>query len=319
MVEKSHNKSFLSIEKLLNSFKVHLKFVKNYSIHTLKSYERDIKQFLNFLRNENVEIFNVNYSVVSKYIHYLISEKNLQKTSINRKISSIKHFFSYLIKEHFIKNNPFDDISHQKVDKKLPNYLTFDEIYSFITTSGKEDCSNLEKKYRDDAVIELLYSSGIRVSELVSLNVEDINFDENYIKLTGKGSKERIVLINDNAKEKILKYIKYRKKTVKEKIERKFITPLITNLQGVRITPRAIQMMIKSRAEKVGITKKVTPHVLRHSFATHLLNEGMDIRMIQELLGHASLSTTQRYTHVGIEELVRTYDKSHPKVRKDNI
>ena len=319
MVEKSHNKSFLSIEKLLNSFKVHLKFVKNYSIHTLKSYERDIKQFLNFLRNENVEIFNVNYSVVSKYIHYLISEKNLQKTSINRKISSIKHFFSYLIKEHFIKNNPFDDINHQKVDKKLPNYLTFDEIYSFITTSAKEDCSNLEKKYRDDAIIELLYSSGIRVSELVSLNVEDINFDENYIKLTGKGSKERIVLINDNAKEKILKYIKYRKRTVKEKIKRKFITPLITNLQGARITPRAIQMMIKSRAEKVGITKKVTPHVLRHSFATHLLNEGMDIRMIQELLGHASLSTTQRYTHVGIEELVRTYDKSHPKVRKDNI
>ncbi len=316
MAEKSHNYRKLSTEKLLNSFKVYLNFIKNYSAHTVNSYIRDINQFIDFLNNMGINFINSTYNDISRYIHHLVMERNLEKTSINRKISSLKHFYQFLKKEKIINENPCINIQHHKQDKKIPNYLNIDEIYALLEFEEKNS-DNQEKIFRDNAILELIYSSGLRVSELVGLNIEDIDFNENIIRIFGKGRKERFIIFNDNAKKKIKKYLKIRKNVLKEKKGKVFVTPLFTNLKGKRITPRAIQMMVKDRALKANITKKVTPHVLRHSFASHLLNQGMDIRMIQELLGHSSLSTTQIYTHISIDKLIEVYDKSHPKAGKN--
>jgi len=313
---KSHNNPFLSIENLLNSFKLKLKFVKNYSDNTVKSYERDIRQFFAFIHvNYEIEdIGQVTEDIILDYLHFLLKEEANKKNSVNRKISSLRHFFQFLIKEKAVSSNPLSDISLQKADKKLPEYLNFDEMYNLLNIDEKD--KDNEKSLRNNAILELLYSTGMRVSELVALNVEDINFKENYIKIFGKGQKERIVIINNISGEKLKRYIGLRKKPVKEKISRKYVTPLFTNLRGGRLTVRGVQLIIKDVSAERGIHKKVTPHIIRHSFATHLLNSGMDIRMIQELLGHSSLSTTQKYTHVGIEKLMSTYDKSHPKSGK---
>jgi integrase/recombinase XerC len=315
MAEKSHNFTKLSTEKLLNSFKVYLKFMKNYSKNTIDSYIRDLHQFIDFLHNKDIHLAKASYEEISQYIHMLVIKKNLEKTSINRKISAVKHFYQYLNKEKIIQSNPALNIQHQKQDKKIPNYLNIDEVYSLLEFSDN-NCKNIEKNYRDNAILELIYSSGLRVSEVVGLNLENIDFSQNIIKVLGKGNKERFVIFNDKAKKKLKNYLKIRKNVLKEKNNRELVTPVFTNLKGKRITSRSIQMMVKERAIKANITKKVTPHVLRHSFASHLLNQGMDIRMIQELLGHSSLSTTQIYTHISIDKIIEVYDKSHPKAGK---
>ncbi len=316
MEEKSHNKHFLSIENLLNSFKVRLKFVRNFSDNTVKSYERDIRQFFGYMAEScpDFDVKGITEEEILLYLHYLLKEKNAKKVSVNRKISSLRHFFQFLLKEKIVELNPLADISLRKAEQKVPLFLNFDEIYALLQPDEAE--KNLEKKYRDNAIIELLYAAGLRVSELISLDVEDVNFEESYIKILGKGGKERIVIINQFSANKIKKYIGLRKPPVKEKVKRKYVIPLFTNLKGKRLSVRAVQMIIKELSFKKGINKKVTPHIIRHSFATHLLNSGMDIRMIQELLGHASLSTTQKYTHMGIGELIKTYDKSHPKANE---
>ncbi len=257
-------------------------------------------------------MINATYDEVSRFIYFLLSEEKLEKNSVNRKISAIKHFYQYLYKEKILDKNPAFNIQYQKQDKKIPTYLNIDEVYALLEYKD-ENIKKTEQFYRDNAILELIYSSGIRVSEVVGLNIEDIDFDENVMRIRGKGSKERFVIFNDNAKKKLKNYLKIRKNVLKEKVNREFVTPVFTNLKGKRITPRAIQMMIKDRAAKANINKKVTPHVLRHSFASHLLNQGMDIRMIQSLLGHSSLSTTQIYTHISIDKLIEVYDKSHPK------
>jgi len=316
-VQNSHNKKFLSTENLLNSFKVELKFLKNYSENTAKSYQRDITQFDQFIKERGLCLVNSSEEDILRFLHHLIYDKKLEKSSINRKISALKHFFKFLFKEKLITNNPFAEITHHKQCKKLPNTLNFDEITLLLDADVDSDKKSIEAALRDKAVIELLYSSGIRVSELTGINLEDINFEEKIIRVSGKGKKERVVIINDRAKERISLYISKRKPPIKESEKRRSVTPLFTNLKGGRVTPRAIQMMIKERGESLGINKKVTPHVIRHSFATHLLDEGMDIRMIQELLGHSSLSTTQIYTNLGIDTLLKVYDKAHPKSRKD--
>ncbi len=300
-----HKKEFLATEKLLNSFKVYLKFVKNFSDHTISSYVLDINQFFKYIKDLSEDSENIITSqTIYNYLIYLQTNNKLSKRSINRKISSLRKFFSFLKKEKIIKFNPLEGIEHFKTEKKTPVFLNYDEIIQFL--DGEVEEKNLEKKLRDNAIVELLYSTGLRVSELVSLNLEDIDFKENIIRVKGKGGKERVVIFGKVAKDKLLKYIKF--KGIK-----KANSPLFLNLKGKRITQRAVQLIIKERAVKLGIQKNITPHVLRHTFATHLLNQGMDIRIIQGLLGHSSLSTTQIYTQVGISKLIEIYDKAHPK------
>ena len=300
-----HKNEFLATEKLLNSFKIYLKFVKNYSENTIASYFRDIKQFFEFVKKSNKN--KVDKVFFYEYLIYLQKDLNLTFRSINRKISSIKKFISFLEKEKYIKYNPIVDISHYKIPKKTPEFLNFEEIEQFLNFDDKK--ASVEKNLRDKAIVELLYSTGLRVSELVSLNIEDLDFENNLIKVVGKGKKERIVIFGNTAKEKIKRYLDLRSSKVKK-------GPLFVNLKGKRLTSRAVQLIIKERAVKCGILKNVTPHVLRHTFATHLLNQGMDIRLIQKLLGHSRLSTTQIYTQVGIDKLIQIYDKAHPKAKR---
>lgn len=301
-----HKNRFLSTEKLLNSFKTFLKFVKNYSDNTIKSYERDISQFYKFLRDS----YN-NKKIDENTIYDFIKHLNLSKTSINRKISAIKAYFKYLVSHNYLEKNIFSSVHHFRTNKKTPVFLNYDEIKLLIDADLND--KKLEKKLRDEVIVELLYSTGLRVSELISLNVEDLNFNENLIKVKGKGGKERIVIFGNKAKEKLKKYTDFLK--TKKNFSPK--TPLFQNLKGKRLTSRAVQLIIKERAIKCGITKNVTPHVLRHTFATHLLNQGMDLRLIQQLLGHSSLSTTQIYTQIGISKLIEIYDSAHPKSKNE--
>ncbi len=301
-----HKKDFLATEKLLNSFKVYLSFVKNYSKNTIESYIRDITQFYDFVKGlNNLEMIDTD--TFYEFVKYLETKNRLNKRSINRKISALKLYFKYLVSHNYININPISDIQHYKIDKKTPTFLNIDEITILLKEDEHE--KNLEKRIRDSAIIELLYSTGLRVSEIVSLNIGDIDFKENIIKVKGKGQKERIVIFGNYAKKKIKKYLRIIKKENNFDLNE----PLFRNLKGKRLTPRGVQLIVKEKAIKAGITKNVTPHVLRHTFATHLLNQGMDLRLIQQLLGHANLSTTQIYTQISINKLIEVYDKAHPK------
>ncbi len=301
-----HKKDFLATEKLLNSFKVYLSFVKNYSKNTIESYIRDITQFYDFVKGlNNLEMIDTD--TFYEFVKYLETKNRLNKRSINRKISALKLYFKYLVSHNYININPISDIQHYKIDKKTPTFLNIDEITILLKEDEHE--KNLEKRIRDSAIIELLYSTGLRVSEIVSLNIGDIDFKENIIKVKGKGQKERIVIFGNYAKKKIKKYLSIIKKENNFDLNE----PLFRNLKGKRLTPRGVQLIVKEKAIKAGITKNVTPHVLRHTFATHLLNQGMDLRLIQQLLGHANLSTTQIYTQISINKLIEVYDKAHPK------
>ncbi len=301
-----HKKDFLATEKLLNSFKVYLSFVKNYSKNTIESYIRDITQFYDFVKRLN-NLETIDTDTFYEFVKYLETKNRLNKRSINRKISALKLYFKYLVAHNYININPISDIQHYKIDKKTPTFLNIDEISTLLKEDEHE--KNLEKRIRDSAIIELLYSTGLRVSEIVSLNIGDIDFKENIIKVKGKGQKERIVIFGNYAKKKIKKYLSIIKKENNFDLNE----PLFRNLKGKRLTPRGVQLIVKERAIKAGITKNVTPHVLRHTFATHLLNQGMDLRLIQQLLGHANLSTTQIYTQISINKLIEVYDKAHPK------
>ncbi len=301
-----HKKDFLATEKLLNSFKVYLSFVKNYSKNTIESYVRDISQFYDFVKKFK-ELKIINMDTFYEFVKYLETKNNLNKRSINRKISALKIYFKYLVSHNYININPISGIHHYKIDKKTPTFLNIDEITNLLKEDKNE--KNLEKRIRDSAILELLYSTGLRVSEIVSLNIGDLDFKENIIKVKGKGQKERIVIFGNFAKKKIEKYLNI----IKKRNNFNLNEPLFRNLKGERLSTRGIQLIVKERAIKAGITKNVTPHVLRHTFATHLLNQGMDLRLIQQLLGHANLSTTQIYTQISINKLIEVYDKAHPK------
>ena len=284
----------------IDEFLVDLKYVKNYSVNTIVSYQNDLLQFRDHLNSDALE--KVLAKDVQQYIKKLCS---LKEKTLARKLSSLRMFYDFMVKKKYVKNNPLDGIDGPKIGRYLPDVLTIDEVDKLLDFEPEDNYS-----YRNRCILEILYSTGLRISELTSLKLENIILEESLIKVMGKGSKERIVPLNDVATEYLEKYIK----EVRPKMLKGVATDaLFLNNHGRGLTRQAVFKMIKSRAEQIDLKKSISPHTLRHSFATHLLQNGADIRFIQELLGHADLGTTEIYTHVANETLKRDYDEFNPR------
>ncbi len=302
---------------ILADFRTFLDVQRNVSEHTRMAYLRDVKEFGEFLTSrENLsahkKILDVQTETMRTYLTYLHGRK-LKKVSINRKVSSLRAFYKYLLREGIIKSNPAQGVQTPKMEKYMPVFLSVDEVFELLNASqGNNSASDL----RDQAMLELFYSSGLRLAELAGLDTEDVNFNAALVKLRGKGKKERIVPVGAPALEAIRKYLSATEDLRKEHSADLFSGALFLNSRGKRITTRSIARIVDAATVKSGIGRKISPHALRHSFATHLLSAGADLRSIQEMLGHESLSTTQKYTAVNINRLMEVYDKAHPRAKR---
>ena len=295
-------KSF--IDNLIDDYLSFLKDIKNLSDNSIKAYKRDISKFRNFLVSNKVNKLNdISEEICSAWIGSLYS-MNIGARSIQRHLSSVKGFFKYLQKNHRINQSPFELISGPKTEKKLPETLTPEQINRLLDF---KPISSIE--IRDLAIIELMYSSGLRVSETVNVDIKDFEEDKNFLRVVGKGSKTRLVPLGRFAIRAIDNWVEERKKITNKN------GALFVNKTGGRLTTRSVQLRLKKLAIKQGLPP-INPHMLRHSFATHMLESSGDLRSIQELLGHSSLSTTQVYTNLDYQHLVKIYDKSHPRAKK---
>jgi len=304
------------MQKYIDEFMQHLKYERNLSEHTLRNYASDLEQFYDHLappdqagKRRHVDIRAIDNLTVREFMASLY-EKKKKKSSIHRKIAALRTFFRFLCREGILEVNPARLVASPRVERKLPNHLTIQEAIRFIEMPDMETI--LGK--RDRAILELLYASGVRVSELVNLNLTDIDFVNQTMRVKGKGRKERIVPFGDPARQALEAYLGVRGELLIEADQDK-IDPLAVfmNYQGTRITTRSVGRMIDKYIKLCADIHHISPHSLRHSFATHLLDAGADLRTIQELLGHARLSTTQQYTHVSTDKLMEVYDKAHPK------
>jgi len=287
------------MDRYSEKFFRYLEIEKNYSKYTIDNYKLDLKGFMEFLGETPLE--KVDYLVLRKYLAKL-KERNLISKSINRHLSSLRSFFKFLVKESYLKANPASGLSSPKQEKHLPIFLTEEEVNKLINAVGPKD----EAEFRDKAIMETFYSTGIRVSELVGLNIDDVDFIGGIVKVLGKGRKERLVPIGEQALSSLRNYLDKRKKYRDD-------DALFLNKNGKGIGCRGVRNIIYKYIKIASVKLGVSCHTLRHSFATHLLDRGADLRSVQELLGHANLSTTQIYTHLTTEKLKRVYDKAHPR------
>lgn len=295
------------MDKYIEGFRKYLSSERNYSTHTVKAYLTDITEFQKVLMDRGLlpegedALSRLDEALVRAYVNWLYTRNS--KVSISRKIASVRTFFEYLLKNGVIKKNMAKHVPTPQGEKRLPVFLTVDEVVKLIETPDAETPLGA----RDSAIIELLYTSGLRVSELTGINLQDLDLKSMSVKVLGKGSKERLCPIGSKAAEALEKYL-YGRLDLKPRGDQLFV-----NSRGGRLSARSVDRIIKKYAAQAGIPKSISPHVLRHSFATHLLGGGADLRAIQEMLGHKSLSTTQRYTHTSIEKLMEIYDKTHPR------
>jgi len=283
--------------KYLDKFFTYLEIEKNYSSHTSLNYRIDLEEFATFLGGAALE--SVAYPDLRRFLAQL-KGRNLKPRTLARKLSSLRSFFKYLQREKVIQTNPAKLLVTPKLDKPLPHFMSEEEAVQLIESPKLGKINSL----RDRAIFEILYSTGIRVSELVGLNVDDVDFIGNVIKVMGKGKKERMVPIGDHALNALKEYIDQRK------LDNKFI---FVNKGGTRLGDRSVRNIINKYILEQAMAQHVTPHMFRHSFATHLLNHGADLRSVQELLGHVNLSTTQIYTHLTTDKLKKVYDQAHPR------
>lgn len=297
----------MNFDDALNKFLRYLKLEKQYSVHTSANYKRDINQFEKFLNEQYdyllSDVEKISPAVVREYLSTMIVS-GISRRSVARKLSALRSFFKYLFRQGDIQKTPTDNINAPKLNKPLPKFLTIKEIDKLVKAV---DTETLIGK-RIYALIEVLYSTGMRVSEVVNLKHKQIQWREGIVRVIGKGNKERLVMLGDSALSMLNSYIKdvgYDRKSPVEYIFR--------NKFGRQLNVKTVQNDVSTLAKIAGINREVTPHVLRHSFATHMLDAGADLRSVQELLGHASLSTTQIYTHVTPERLKKAYDKAHPR------
>ncbi len=291
------------MEENIIKFLKYLKLQKNYSNYTIINYGKDLKIFLNFLEENNIDSYTkIDYQTIRKFLEFLYEEK-YEKKSIARHISSLRSFFKYLLKENIIVNNPMTLVSNPKLDKKLPKYLYYEQIEKILSIPDK----NTPLGMRDVTLLELLYSTGVRVSELVNIKIEDIDFNERTIKILGKGNKERIVLYSKVLASYLEDYL----------IKRSTFKPdhnyLFINKFGNKLTDRGVRTIIDNVLKKGMVDFHISPHMIRHTFATHLLDNGADLKCVQELLGHKNLSSTQVYTHVSDEHLRQVYLETHKR------
>jgi integrase/recombinase XerC len=296
------------MEQWIERFDRHLAVERNVSEHTRRAYRQDLEAFRLFLRDglqwpAAGMLERIDNLVLRRYLATL--HKRNKKSTIGRKLAALRTFFRYLVREGVLKVNPGELVATPKQEKYLPRTLTVDESFALMEQGGGADLLAL----RDRAIVETLYSCGLRVGELTGLNIGSVDLREGLLRVLGKGRKERIVPVGSKAREALDHYLKARGNPADAE-------PLFLNHRGGRLTARSVERNLKVRLLKAGILKGATPHALRHSFATHLLDGGADLRAIQELLGHASLSTTQKYTQVSVDHLMHTYDQAHPRSRK---
>jgi integrase/recombinase XerC len=305
------------MEKLLADFFEHLRYERNASEHTLRNYRIDLTQFHDHLAppdpatgaRRDFDIKQIDHITIREWLSALYTA-NKQKSSVARKIAALRTFFQFLVREGVVEANPAKLVSTPRLEKKLPSHLSVEDMVRFIETPDTQ--TDLGK--RDRAILEMLYGTGVRVSELTKLNLRDIDFKNKMVKVTGKRRKQRVVPFGDPALHALVEYLQARNTFLNntpaaERDEQ----AVFLNYQGTRITTRSVGRMIDKYITECAGIHNISPHSLRHSFATHLLDNGADLRHIQELLGHARLSTTQIYTHVSMEKLIEVYDKSHPK------
>jgi tyrosine recombinase XerC len=279
----------------------YLEIERNYSALTVENYGRDLREFEAFLETSGAEsdVGALDYLSLRRYLVRL-SERKLNKRSVSRKISTLKSFFKFLMKEKYISVNPAAALIYPKREKTLPEFLSESEVFSILDAAYPDTISGL----RDRSMMELLYGAGIRVGELVGLNVEDIDFFSAAVVVRGKGKKERLLPLGSKALSALQAYLDNRREG-----------PVFLSRRGGRITDRQVRNIVKMIIRKLAFSKRVSPHTFRHSFATHLLDRGADLRIVQELLGHSSISTTQIYTHLTTERLKQIYQRSHPRAR----
>jgi len=293
------------MEEYIKQFLEYLLYEKGYSENTLISYKKDFEEFINFLYCYNIRyIENIDYRILHAYISEM-GKSGLKPASIERKVASIKSFFKFLVKNQIVKKNPAALISSPKKDKRLPSVLEKDEIFSLINSIPDGNAIS----FRNKAMIMLLYASGLRVSELCGLDLKNVDFKEGIISVVGKGNKHRILPVGNTCLKVLNRYLIYRKELDNPSGDRE---ALFLTKSGKRIQERMVRYIISAYIEALSIQKHVSPHTLRHTFATHMLENGAGIRIIQELLGHSSLSTTQVYTHLTIGKLKEDYAKHHP-------
>ncbi|MBM3248955.1 MAG: tyrosine recombinase XerC [Candidatus Omnitrophica bacterium] len=285
------------MQRYIDKFTSYLEIEKNASVHTILNYKLDLTEFGNFLKDTSID--KVDYLSLRKYLAHL-KEKNLKSRTLARKVSCLRTFFKFLSREGYIKTNPATLLLTPKLDKRLPQFLTEDEINKLLDSPPKDEVSGL----RDRAIMETFYSTGMRISELVGLNLDDVDFISGVVKVRGKGKKERLLPIGEKALTALRHYLDKRKEKTKE---------IFLNKGGTRITDRGVRDILEKYIKLTSLKENISPHTLRHTFATHLLNHGADLRSVQELLGHVNLSTTQIYTHLSTERLKNIYDKTHPR------
>lgn len=304
------------MNELIRGFETYLTSERNVSENTRMAYIGDLEDFTEYLYKNGYirngqEIVNIEAEAIRTYLGYLFRQK-VKKVTVNRKISSLRAFYKYLIRNGKTKTNPAEMIQTAKTERYIPNFLSVDEMFELLKSQKDKSISGL----RNLAILELFYSSGLRLSELAGLNVADLNLKEALVKVRGKGRKERIVPVGSPARSILQEYL-LKTREIRKKIESAALNnPLFLNMRGARITERSIARIVDESVKKSGIGRKISPHALRHTFATHLLNAGADLRSIQELLGHESLSTTQKYTAVNINRMMEIYDKAHPRAKK---
>ncbi|MCX5718573.1 MAG: tyrosine recombinase XerC [Nitrospirae bacterium] len=287
----------------IDKFIKYLEIERAASAHTLRSYRKDLDKFSQYVKAhpEDIDIIDVRGFIAEQI------KSGLKKSTVGRRLASIRSFFKFLNREGYLKTNPAKFVSNPKVSKLLPRFLSIDDIFSLIE---KPEGIGLIPA-RDRAILELLYSSGLRVSELSGLNIDDINIKEGLVKVRGKGKKERIVPVGSKAIDALKSYI-VEKILLKSKNK-----ALVLNRTGTRLSDRGVRRIVVKYARMVGVAGQIGPHTMRHTFASHLLQAGADLRVIQELLGHSSLSTTQKYTHLDITHLMDVYDKAHPFAKEE--
>ena len=296
----------------IRSFLSYLEFQRNYSPHTIKNYRRDLLEFDDYLTRDGkgrpVDPAEIDHITIRDFLSHLHQRKNA-KSSIARKLAAIRSFYRFLYSQGKVGSNPARLVRNPRLPDRKPRFLSLGEVETILRLPD----ANTDRGVRDRAILELLYASGLRVSELVQANVEDLSLDRRLVKVYGKGKRERLVPFGGKAEKALRGYLTRRRSLLRRQKSAPEPNAHFLNLRGGRLSARSIERNLQHYMKKSALLLNVHPHLFRHSFATHLLNNGADLRCIQELLGHKSLSTTQKYTHLSINELLRVYRSSHPK------
>lgn len=293
------------MNKELTEFLAYLRHERNASIHTIAGYERDLRQLSDYLQESGVR-WNKAGNVALRGFLASLHEKKQKKSTIGRKLAAMRSFYEFCLRKKWIAENPAKVLATPKQEKHIPSFLSEEEAAGLLNLPA----TNKPIDLRDRAILELFYATGIRVSELVGIDDDDVHFDERLVRVRGKGKKERLVPFGRKAAEALQAYLRARPLLLEKRMGD---SALFLNYRGERLTTRSVQRMVRTYIRKTAVSRKISPHSLRHSFASHLLGRGADLRVIQELLGHSSLATTQKYTHVDLRQLLDVYKKSHPR------